>query len=186
MKDLNLLGFILPCALQFWICLLQFYNHQIIGNPNSSFLRCGWLNRIFFWKIQGWRWCRTFLSAGGPGAVFLGCSFVFWFLCKPCFQRRKTVIPCDTNTKSLLVVPGRCSLGDINPHLFSKVGNCFEETWLLLSCPCQGCIWESQVIFFGHCCSFCYVVVVLLLALVLVVAMFVAAMKGFLRYIDVW
>ena len=42
------------------------------------------------------------------------------------------------------------------------------------------------MIFFGHCCSFCRVVVVLLLALVLVVAMFVAAMKGFLRYIDVW
>ena len=57
---------------------------------------------------------------------------------------------CDTNTKSLLVLPGRCSLGNINPHLFWKVGNCFEETWyisLLLSCPCPGCIWESSDIF---------------------------------------
>ena len=37
---------------------------------------------------------------------------------------------------------------------------------LLLSCPCERCISESQVICFGHCCSFCSVVVVVLLVVV--------------------
>ena len=165
--------FAIRISFQFWTCWLQFYKHQIIRN--ASFLRCGWLNRIFFWKVLGWRWYRTFLPAGGVGAVFLGCSLVFWFLYKPCFWRLKTVMPIPS-LYSFLAGAAFVTLFRISSW---KLGIASKKLGKLISYRCQGCIyWEI--------CFWSLLAVVLILVLVLVVAMFVAEMKGFLQFIHVW